>query len=234
MKDKKRVHLLIAAVALIIFLVGCGITQLYAMRYYYCNKYNVLARRAALSRLNEIYCQEFELLSTEFETTETGTGQGHYVHMWTYRLQDSQGKQFYTYVRLYGEREKGDGVFYATDYLSYVDDTYGQLCIEEILGNKYDLHKYRQEKVNCFPDRKDYIFVYTKDNADEIARILTEIYFKETEFSTGCCLRCRVNNEDGEELFSYFWSSVTRNLQKQNKEITKETVYAYILQEIQN
>ena len=64
--------------------------------------------------------------------------------------------------------------------------------------------------------------------------MLMEIYFVETEFSDKGCLCCRVNNEEGEKLFMYFWSDITRNLQKQNKEITKETVCAYILQEIQN
>jgi hypothetical protein len=42
------------------------------------------------------------------------------------------------------------------------------------------------------------------------------------------------NNEEGETLFSYYWWNITRELQKQDKEITEQTVYAYILQELKN
>ncbi len=232
MKSRKRKHLLTVTFILIGLAVSCGAMYICLLRYFFYNKYNVHAQRAALGRLNAVYHQEFELLSTEFETKEIETGL--YVHMWIYVFEDSRGRQFYAYVRLYGLSEKGSGNFHAPDYLSYVGDTYGQLCLEERLGDKYDLYKYRQERVSIFPSGGDYIFICTKDNAEEIAEMLTEIYFAETEFSDNGCLYCRVNDEHGEKLFSYFWSSVTRNLQKQNKEITKETVYVYILQEIQN
>ena len=234
MKSRKRKHLLTVTFTLIGLAVSCGAMYICLLRYFFYNKYNIHAQRAALDRLNAVYPQEFELLSIEFETTEVRIGGASYVHMWTYTFEDSNGRQFYVYVRLCGLSERGSGNFHAPDYSSYVNDTYGQLCLEERLGDKYDLYKYRQDKVSRFPDGEDYIFISTKDNTKEIAEMLTEIYFAETEFSDNGCLYCRVNNEHGEELFSYFWSSVSRNLQKQNKEITKETVYAYILQEIQN
>ncbi len=236
MKGRKKVFILIDIIIIIIIALAacCGAIYFCLLRYFFYNKYNVYAQRAAVDRLNGIYQQEFELLSTEFETKEVRIGGAKYVHMWTYAFQDSQGRQFYTYVRLYGVIEKGDGNSHAPDYFTYVDDTYGQLCIEERLGDKFDLYKYRQEKASCFPNGDDYIFIYTKDNAEEIAEILTEIYFEEMEFSNYGCLLCVVNNEEGEELFSYSRWSITRKLQEQDKEITKETVYTYILQEIQN
>ena len=60
------------------------------------------------------------------------------------------------------------------------------------------------------------------------------MYFEETKFSNGGCLRCLVNNEVGEELFSYHWWGITKKLQNQSGEITEQTLYAYILQELQN
>lgn len=234
MKSRKRKHLLIATFILIGLVASCGAMYICLLRYFFYNKYNVHAQRAALNRLNSKYHQEFELLSIEFETREVRIGGASYVHMWTYAFEDSRGRQFYVYVLLFGLSEKGSGNFHAPDYSSYVNDTYGQLRLEERLGNKYDLYKYRQDKVSRFPDVMDYIFICTKDNAEEIAEMLTEIYYAETEFSNKGCLECRVNNEEGEKLFMYYWSDITRNLQKQNKEITKETVYAYILQELQN
>ena len=234
MKGKKRRFLLIATFIIIGFVACCGAIYFLLQKYFFYNEHNIHAQRAAWESLNAVYQQEFELLSTEFETKEVRIGGAKYVHMWTYEFQDSQGGQFYTYVRLYGVSEKGDGNSHAPDYSSYIDDTYGQLCIEERLGDKFDLYKYRQEKASRFPNREDYIFICAKDNAEEIAEILTEIYFEEMKFSNSGCLLCLVNNEEGEKLFSYFGWSITRKLQEQDKEITKETVYTYILQEIQN
>ncbi len=233
MKGRKRMFLLIAISIVIGFAACCGAIYFLLQKYYFFNEHNIHAQRAAWESLNAVYQQEFELLSTEFETKEVKAGVK-YIYMWTFTFQDSQGRQFYSYLCLYGGSEKGEGLFYAPDYSTYVDDTYAQLCIEERLGDKFDLYKYRQEKASCFPNGDDYIFIYTKDNAEEIAEILTEIYFEEMEFSSCSCLLCLVNNEEGEELFSYHGSSITRKLQEQDKEITKETVYTYILQEIQN
>lgn len=56
---------------------------------------------------------------------------------------------------MYGLVEKGDGSFHAPDYSSYIDDTYGQLRIEEKLENQFDLHQYRQEKGSGFDDPED-------------------------------------------------------------------------------
>lgn len=218
-----------------IAVLGCGI-YIFLLRYYFYNKYNIYAQRAVLDRLSGRYNQEFELLSIKYETKEIETRGAKYVHMWTFVLQDNQGRQFYAYARLYGLVEKGDGNSHVLDYFSYMDDTYGQLYIEEGLGNKFDLYQYRQEKGSRLDDSEweDYIFICTKNNVAEIAELLTEIYFKETEFSNGGCLKCLVNNEEGEALFSYYWGNVTRELQKQDKEITEQTVYAYILQELEN
>ncbi len=233
MKGRKRMFLLIAISIVIGFGACCGAIYFLLQKYYFFNEHNIHAQRAAWESLNAVYQQEFELLSTEFETKEVKAGVK-YIYMWTFTFQDSQGRQFYSYLCLYGRSEKGEGLFYAPDYSTYVDDTYAQLCIEERLGDKFDLYKYRQEKASVFPNREDYIFICTKDSIEEIAEILTEIYFEEMEFSSCSCLLCLVNNEEGEELFSYHGSSITRKLQEQDKEITKETVYTYILQEIQN
>lgn len=233
MKNRKKTAVMIIIIGIVICCVGIG---LFLARYFFYNKYNVYARKAALDSLSERYEQEFELLSTKFETKEVETKGARYVHMWTFTLQDNQGREFLTYVRLYGLIEKGDGNFQASDYSSYIDDTYGQLCIEERLDDPFDLHRYRQEKGSRLDEPKweDYIFTCTKDNMAEIAELLTEIYFEEAEFSGGGCLNCLVNKEDGETLFSYFGHDITRELQKQEKEITEQTVQAYILQELKN
>lgn len=232
MKERKKTMVLV--------IVGiafcCAGIYVFMLKFFFYNKYNVHAKRAMLDRLGGRYDQEFELSSTEFETKEVRTGGAKYVHIWTFELLDNQGRQFYAYVRLYGLAEKGDGNFHDPDYSSYIDDTYGQLCIEERLGGKYDLYQYRQEKGSRPGDSEweDYIFICTKNNVDEMVKLLTEVYFKETEFSNGGCLKCLVNNEEGKELFSYYWWNITRELQKQGKEVTEQTVCAYMLQELQN
>lgn len=233
LKGRKKMIIFMIIIGIIIC---CSGIYLFLLKYFFYNKYNIYEQRAVLDRLNGRYNQEFELLSIEFETKKVKTGGAKYVHMWTFVLRDNQGRQFYAYARSYGLVEKGDGNPYATDYFSYIDDTYGQLYIEEELGNKFDLYQYRQEKGSRLddPEWEDYIFICTKNNVAEIAELLTEIYFKETEFSNGGCLKCLVNNEEGETLFSYYWWDITRELQKQDKEITEQTVYAYILQELKN
>ena len=211
MKERKKMLFLI-----IIGLVACcGGIYVFLQKYYFFNEYNVYEKRVVLDRLNELYSQEFELLSIEFETTEVETGGVKCIHMWIFTFRDSQGRQFYVYDRISGSGKKLDGAFYHPDYYNsdYIDDTYGQLCVEERLGDKFNLQQYRQEKGSVLPYQEDYIFVCTKDNADEIAKILTEMYFEETKFSNGGCLRCLVNNEVGEELFSYHWWGLTKKLQ---------------------
>lgn len=231
LKNRKKIIIIIAGIV-----ICCSGIYFLLLKYFFYTKYNVHAQRAVLDTLSEKYDQDFELLSTEFETKEVETKGAGYVHMWIYALQDTQGRQFYAYVRGYGLVENGDGNFHATDYFSYIDDTYGQLCIEESLDKKYDLSQYRQEKGSRLdePNWEDYLFTCTKDNAAETAELLTEIYFKETEFSNGGCLKCLVNSEEGETLFSYYWWDITRELQKQEKEITEQAVYEYILQELRS
>lgn len=216
--------------------VCCGGIYVFLQKYYFFNEYNVYEKRVVSDRLNELYSQEFELLSIEFETIKVEKEGAKYIHMWTFTFLDSQGRQFYVYDRISGLGKNGEGAFYHPDYYNgdYIDDTYGQLCVEERLGDKFNLQQCRQEKGNVLPYQADYIFVCTKDNADEIAEILTKMYFEETEFSSGGCLRCLVNNEMGEEMFSYHWWSITKKLQNENKKITEQTVYAYILQELKN
>lgn len=233
LKGRKKMIIFMIIIGIIIC---CSGIYLFLLKYFFYNKYNIYEQRAVLDRLNGRYNQEFEILSIEFETKEVKTGGAKYVHMWTYVLRDNQGRQFYVYARAYGLVEKGDGSSYFPDYYYYIDDTYGQLCIEERLGNKFDLYQYRQEKGSRLDDTEweDYIFICTKNNVAEIAELLTEIYFEETEFGNGGCLKCLVNNEEGETLFSYYWWDITRELQKQNKEITEETVYTYILQKLED
>lgn len=215
----------------------CGVIYILLQRYYLFNEKNVYVQREVLERLDYLYPQEFELLSIEFETVDTGVRS---MHMWTFTFRDSQGRQFYVYDRISGSGSSAedlglDGAFDHPDYYNkdYIDDTYGQLCIEERLGDRYNLQQYRQEKGNVLPYQPDYIFVYTGDNADEIAEILTQMYFEETEFSNGSCLRCLVNNEKGEEIFTYYRGSVTNKIQNQGIEITEQTVYEYFLQKLQ-
>ena len=216
-------------------LICCAGIYVLLSKYYFFNKYNVYERRQVLNYLNRMYNQEFELLSIEFKTTEVDTKGARYIHMWTFTFQDDQGREFYAYDRMYGLNEN-EGAFYHPDYYSndYIDDTYAQLCVEESLGDNRSLYKYRQKKGDIVPYQNDYIFICTKDNANEIAEILTEIYFAEDEFSNGGCLRCMVNSEEGKELFSYHWWTITRKLQKQGEEISEQTVYAFIMQELKN
>lgn len=230
MKGKGKVIFLIIVGLLI---CCCGI-YIFLLRYFFYNKYNIYAQRATLDRLHEMYNQEFGLLSIQFETKKTMTGGAKYIHIWTFTLEDNQGKQFHAYVNEYGVIKKGDGNFNALDYFNYIGDTYGQICIEERLDDEFALHQYRQKKESELFEQKDYIFVCTRNNAAKIAEVLTNMYFKETEFSSGGCLKCLVCNEEEENLFSYYWWSITRKLQEQNKEITEQTVYTYILQELRN
>ncbi len=240
LKGSKKIILLI----ILGLVVLCGISvgnYIFLQKYYFFNEKNVYVQREVMERLDYLYSQEFELLSIEFETIKVDTGGAGSMHMWTFTFRDSRGRQFYVYDRISGSGSSAedlglDGAFYHLDYYNkaYIDDTYGPLCMEEILGDKFNLQQYRQEKGNVHPYQPDYIFVYTEDNADEIAEILTEMYFKETEFSSGGCLRCLVNNEMGEEMFTYHWGAVTHKLQNQGIEITEETVYAYFLGKMQN
>lgn len=232
LKNRKKIIIITIILGIVIC---CGGIYILLLRYFFFNKYNIHAQREALDSLNRLYNQEFEIISRKFETKEVESGG--YVHLWTYTLRDDQRRQFYVYGRWYGPIEKGDGNPYAVEYYDFSEDTYGQLCIEERLGSKYDLNQYRQEKGSRLNDDSkwaDYIFICTENNVDEIAELLTDMYFEETEFSNGGCLICLVNNEKGETLFTYYWWDITRELRKQKKRITEETVHAYILESLED
>lgn len=215
------------------FVICVGGIYFFQMSFFYYNKYNIHAKKAVLDRLYYKYNQEFNLISTEFDRKETTTGGARYVNVWTFVFKDNSERQFYAYLWIYGMVGKGDGNYNATDYYTYIADTYGQLRIEEDLENEFDLNKYRQQKDAKAPNQEDYIFVCTNNNAAEIAEMLTKIYFKERELSKEGCLNCIVNNEEGKKMFSYRWREITKELQDENKEITEETVCNYILQKLQ-
>ena len=109
LKRKKKMTVAIIMIGIILCFGGIYV---FLLRYFFYNKYNLYAQRAMLDSLNKKYNQEFELLSTEFETKEKLTASAGYVHIWTFSLQDRQGRQFHAYVRLYGLVEKGDGNFH--------------------------------------------------------------------------------------------------------------------------
>lgn len=127
MKGRKKIMILILVIGVVVCFSGI---YFFLSRYFFYNKNNIYAQRAVLDQLSKRYHQEFELLSTEFETKEVEIGGAAYVHTWTFIVQDEQGKQFNAYVRLYGLVEKGDGNFNSLDYSTYVDDTYGQVLQE--------------------------------------------------------------------------------------------------------
>ena len=128
MKGRRKMIIIIIILGMVIC---CGGIYNFLLKYFFFNKYNIYAQRAVLDRLNQKYNQEFEIVSKEFETKEVKTEGAKYVHIWTYVLRDSQGRQFYAYVRLYGLIDKGDGDFHALDYFNYINDTYEQPCIEK-------------------------------------------------------------------------------------------------------
>ncbi len=107
------------------------------------------------------------------------------------------------------------------DYVSYRDDTYAQVRIEELLGKKYGLFSYRQEKESRFPEREDYIFVCVPDKETEMAEMLTEIFFTETKFSIGGCSNCLVNNGVGKQVFSYHHWMISQELYDRDEELQK-------------
>lgn len=80
----------------------------YLLKYYYFNKHNVDAREAALNDVNRKYNQEFELIATDFEREKYGHREWFgaesvydraiYRQRWIFTMQDSEGRQFYTYL----------------------------------------------------------------------------------------------------------------------------------------
>lgn len=216
----------------------------YLLKYYYFNKHNVDAREAALNDVNRKYNQEFELMATDFEREKYGHREWFgaesvydraiYRQRWIFTMQDSEGRQFYTYL-VRGSAFWIDGDFGGDYFSNCSGDTYGQVRIEEYLENEYGLSRYREDKSVGEPQKKaDYVFVCSNGHADEIAEILTGIYFTETEFSKSGWVDCKVNNEDGDEMFFFRGKSVADDLKKENKEITETCVYEYILQKLED
>lgn len=210
-----------------------GAACLWLCRCFFYNPYNVHARRAALETMSEKYGREFALRSVTFGTQETGPGK--YVHLWTFDLEDDAGRPCQAFVRCYGLVKTGDGNAHAPDYFTAVDDTYGQLRLEERLADTIDLRPYRLQK-GSDPGRavwEDYRFACAENGEAEIAALLTEIYFAEAEISAWGCVRCAVCGEAGETLFSYDRRNVTRALQEQGVEATREAVYGFLMRALQ-
>lgn len=59
------------------------------------------------------------------------------------------------------------------------------------------------------PEWEDYLFTCEKDHADETAKLLTELYFKEEELWDDGCLKCLVKHpyekteDERKGIFSY-------------------------------
>lgn len=221
---KKRIFWVSAGM---VFVLG-GI-QLLLLRYFYFSRYNIHAQRVAEKCLSRQYNQEFELIETEFETQKAGESE--YIRKWIYTMQDSMGRQFF--VCTGGYYGTSMGAFYHPDYYNSASDTYCQVRIEEYLEKEYGLSRYRIDTTDVFPENSaDYIFVCTEENEDNIAEILTRIYFTETEFSYDGCLYCLVKNQDGEMIYSYRRSLVKKELQDKDTEITEKSIYDHFLQQI--
>ncbi len=224
---KRRRWLIIAGVLIVL----CIMFYILLLRYFYFNKYNIHAPKAIIWRLNNVYGQEFVLDTINFQVRENTEEGPSYVYTWTFTLHDEEGTEFHAYLWLFGSHQYGEGMSYELDYgAAKMSDDYGQLVIEKRLGEQIDFDQYRRLKSTENPDEPDYLFVYKENNAQEIAEILTKIYFEEQQYTQGVGLRCKVTDEEGEELYSYTCWDVANHLE--DEEITEETVYKYIYQEI--
>lgn len=223
---------MIICISMLLLLI-CGYMVYYCLtRYFFYNKHNVYAQRAIIKSLEYKYDGTFNLLSTEFETREEKIGGAKYVHIWTFTFEDDTGKEFSAYLWGYGLVKNGDGNSHAADYSAYYTDTYGQLCIEERLGDKFDLQKYRCVKNSQQLKKEDYVFVCSEHNEEEIANILTQMYFEEIKAHTSGGLLCLVYDNKDNAIFRYTHKNITLEMQDSGEEITEETVYAYILNNI--
>ena len=224
---KRRRWLIIAGVLIVL----CIMFYILLLRYFYFNKYNIHAPKAIIWRLNNVYGQEFVLDTISYQVRENTEEGPSYVYTWTFTLHDEVGTEFHAYLWLFGSHQYGEGMSYELDYgAAKMSDDYGQLVIEKRLGEQIDFDQYRRLKSTENPDEPDYLFVYKENNAQEIAEILTKIYFEEQQYTQGVGLRCKVTDEEGEELYFYTCWDVANHLE--DEEITEETVYKYILQEI--
>ena len=218
-----------------LFLLMCGYAICYYLtRYFFYNKHNIHAQRAIINSLENKYDGTFNLLSTEFETREEKIGGAKYVHIWTFIFEDDTGKRFSAYLWGYGLVKSGDGNFHSADYSTYYTDDYGQLFIEERLGNTFDLQKYRCVKNSQQLTKEDYVFVCSEHNEGEIANILTQMYFEEIKAHKCGGLLCLVYNDIDNLIFKYTHENITLEMQDSGEEITEETVYAYIFKMLYN
>ena len=206
---------------------------LYHRRYfYYYNKYNVYAKRAIMDLLAYRYNETFHLISADYMVCENVSGKTKYIYLWRYTFKDDNGRVFYAHLWGYGFSIV-NGNHFEPDYgAAAQSETYGQLRIEECMPQEYELYKYRQEKNYGASSVQDYLFVCKDGNKEYIAEILTQIFFKEATFSPNGCLRCLVEDENGEELYVYWRNTIKGDLKKQGAEITEEAVQEYILEQL--
>ncbi len=217
---------------LILIMLILGVFLFIEVRYHAYNKYNIYAERAIKKLLDYRYDETFHLVSVDFVAKEKKVGDELYIHIWTYTFEDTSERIFCAYLWGYGLTKNG-GNFHEPDYSTYRSETYGQIRLEECIPKEYELYKYRQNKDNENLDVDDYLFICKDENKAYIAEILTQIFFKEATFSPNGCLRCLVEDENGEELYVYWSNTIKGDLKKKGAEITEEAVQEYILEQLE-
>ena len=233
----KRYHSKTEVYSIIFGIIVCALfwgsaIYFYLSRYYFFNRHNIYAQRAVVDILERRYDQEFDLLEIKFQRWSDPSKEGRMINRWTFLLSDNEGRLCYSYLWMYGVGPvAGNPV--EIEYHMRITDSYEQLRVEEYLEDEFCLSQYRQQIPDKYEDWVDYVFIYTENNSDEIAEILTKVYFTEPEYSRYGRLKCRVSNEDGEEVFWYDRIKIRDKLQNEGIEITQETIYEYIIQELQ-
>lgn len=218
---------------LILILVLLGGFTYIQIKYYYYSKYNVYAKKGVMKMLDYRYDETFRLISADYMVCENIGGKTKYVYLWRYTFEDDNGRIFYAHLWRYGT-DKINGKYFEPDYgAAAQSETYGQLRIEECMPEKYELYKYRQDKNYGAVSVQDYLFVCKDGNEEYIAELLTQIFFKEGTFSPNGCLTCLVEDENGEEMYEYWRNTIKWDLEKQELEITEETVQEYILDKLE-
>ena len=232
---KRKTLTIIITIILALGILGILVSGacVYRLKFYCFNKQNVYAQKSIIRLFENIYHQKFYLISTEFETRENTTYESvydKYTYIWTFEMQDDSGRQFTAYLWRNGSsKSRGSSIREEYEYMNVASD-YGQILVEEFLKNDLNLYKYRQQKNNTLLDGKEYIFIYPEDNLSEIAEMLTKIYFAEKEISKYGCVRCAVINDKGQEIYTYTYLSIAKEV----GESSEETVYNYIMQKLMN
>lgn len=233
-KDRKNKKIFLGVFFILGFILICTPIYYLVTRYYLYGPHNVYAKQAALHRIEVLYGQDCDLISTDYRiyTAEMESGAAR-IYEWTYTCRDEAGRTFEVYVKGAGSSNHIlAGNTNASDYTTYVSDTYAQLRIEEYFGDTYDLSEYRQDKGGGLLAPRDYEFVYMNENAEDIAEILSDMYFAETEFSQEGTLSCIVYDEEKNEVFDYSHRRLRDALQHETMDITEQSVKAYIVREI--